>query len=110
MSLPTFALLFAGLAAADSMASYRECAIAGVQCSSYRAVWFTDYDAQDINANNGCRQGAPGMTQFCVDWHSSPWRGHFYYAGQGKRCFAHKLRKRNARMSESLLCGTNLGT
>ncbi|KAK4446157.1 hypothetical protein QBC34DRAFT_383578 [Podospora aff. communis PSN243] len=95
MHLPSLSLSLVtllGTATADSMASYRECAYAGSACHSHRAVWFSSYDAQDINADSGCRTGASGMKEFCVDWSMWPPRGHFYYHGQGKRCFRHTKR------------------
>ncbi|KAK0624302.1 hypothetical protein B0T14DRAFT_495599 [Immersiella caudata] len=67
---------------ADFMASYRECAVAGSACRSHRAVWFTSYDAQDINADSGCRTGAGSTREFCADWSMAPPRGHFYYHRQ----------------------------
>ncbi|KAK4118064.1 hypothetical protein N657DRAFT_545558, partial [Parathielavia appendiculata] len=73
----------AARASADAMASYTECTLS--HCSSHQAVWYTDYDSQDISADEGCRTGASGMREFCVDWGNG--RGHFFYGNGPKRCF-----------------------
>jgi hypothetical protein len=55
-------------------------------CDSSNALWHTAYGAFPINANEGCRDpDVPGMTSICFDWGNG--RGHFYFQGQGKRCF-----------------------
>ncbi|KAK0616374.1 hypothetical protein B0T14DRAFT_567980 [Immersiella caudata] len=94
MHLPTIVSIFALAAttAADSMASYRECAAWNVACKSHRAVWFGPDGGHLVSADTGCREGAPGIREMCVDWSMWPPRGHFYYHGQGKRCFVHKHR------------------
>lgn len=76
-------LALAARASADAMASYTECYFGS--CTSHRAVWYTDYGSHDIDANEGCRQGALDMVDFCVDWANG--RGHFRFPNANKRCF-----------------------
>ncbi|KAM7209868.1 hypothetical protein V8F06_014750 [Rhypophila decipiens] len=69
----------ASTATADAMATMTD---AG---GSNLAVWYTDFGAYGVNANEGCRNPyIPGIYNFCVDWGNK--RLHFNAEGQSKRC------------------------
>lgn len=76
---------FATISVADHMTVNEEYGGFG-QYDRSDAIFFTDYGAYRVNANNGCRgTSVPGMTDFCVDWART--RGHFKYSHQDfKRC------------------------
>ncbi|KAF5253891.1 hypothetical protein FANTH_1216 [Fusarium anthophilum] len=69
---------------ADRMEVFTSCAAGS--CHSDDGIFYTDFGAYRVNANEGCRgTSVPAMTEFCMDWSNR--RGHFRFSGQAnKRC------------------------
>ena len=87
MRLGNLALAAAALAAtavADAMVTMTGCNTFWV-CGFNKAVWYTDFGAFSVNANEGCwNPGVPNINWFCVDRGNK--RLHFDANGQPRRC------------------------
>ncbi|UKZ74919.1 hypothetical protein TrVFT333_002589 [Trichoderma virens FT-333] len=69
---------------ADYLNVVTNCGVFG-NCGSEKAVWYTDFGYNPVDANEGCRDpNIPNMNTLCMDWGNR--RGHFFFDGQGKRC------------------------